>query len=75
LGRSGRAHDQPGSDPPFREQAGPADRHAVHINPGGPGDTGVGLLQGDPTGVDAIGGGRFDVFSWDLRGTNASISG
>ncbi len=47
----------------------------LFINPGGPGDTGVGLLQGDPTGVDAIGGGRFDVFSWDLRGTNASISG
>jgi pimeloyl-ACP methyl ester carboxylesterase len=42
------------------------------INPGGPGDTGVGLLKGDPDGVDAIGGGRFDVVSWDPRGTNAS---
>jgi len=32
----------------------------------------VGLVKGDPDGVDAIGGGRFDVVSWDPRGTNAS---
>src|ERR671924_230477 len=44
----------------------------LFINPGGPGDTGVGLLKGDPDGVDAIGGGRFDVVSWDPRGTHAS---
>jgi pimeloyl-ACP methyl ester carboxylesterase len=44
----------------------------LFINPGGPGDTGVGLLQGDPEGIDAFGGGRFDVVSWDPRGTNAS---
>ena len=44
----------------------------LFINPGGPGDTGVGLVSGDPEGVDAIGGGRFDVVSWDPRGTNAS---
>jgi pimeloyl-ACP methyl ester carboxylesterase len=44
----------------------------LFINPGGPGDTGLGLLQGDPEGVDAIGGGRFDVVSWDPRGTHAS---
>jgi pimeloyl-ACP methyl ester carboxylesterase len=42
------------------------------INPGGPGDTGVGLVRGDPEGVDALGGGRFDVVSWDPRGTNGS---
>jgi pimeloyl-ACP methyl ester carboxylesterase len=44
----------------------------LFINPGGPGDTGVGLVRGDPEGIDKIGGGRFDVVSWDPRGTNAS---
>ena len=42
------------------------------INPGGPGDTGVGLVRGDPDGLDALGDGRFDVVSWDPRGTNSS---
>ena len=44
----------------------------LFINPGGPGDTGVGLVHGDPEGLDAFGDGRFDVVSWDPRGTNAS---
>ena len=44
----------------------------LFINPGGPGDTGVGLCKGDPEGIDAFGDGRFDVVSWDPRGTNAS---
>ena len=42
------------------------------IDPGGPGDTGVGLVTGDPEGVDAIGGGRFDVVGWDPRGAQGS---
>ncbi len=42
------------------------------INPGGPGDTGVGLVRGGGSELDAWGGGRFDVVSWDPRGTNAS---
>jgi pimeloyl-ACP methyl ester carboxylesterase len=42
------------------------------IDPGGPGDTGVGLVRGDPEGVDAIGGGRFDVVGWDPRGVQGS---
>lgn len=42
------------------------------INPGGPGDTGVGLVRGAPDDLDALGDGRFDVVSWDPRGTNAS---
>jgi pimeloyl-ACP methyl ester carboxylesterase len=44
----------------------------LFINPGGPGSSGVELVQGDPEGIDAFGGGRFDVVSWDPRGTNAS---
>jgi pimeloyl-ACP methyl ester carboxylesterase len=51
----------------------PAERiGTLFINPGGPGDTGVGLVRGDPEGLDAIGGGRFDVVSWDPRGAHAS---
>jgi pimeloyl-ACP methyl ester carboxylesterase len=42
------------------------------INPGGPGDTGIGLVQGLGAAIDTWGGGRFDVVSWDPRGTNAS---
>lgn len=44
----------------------------LFINPGGPGDTGVGLVKGDPAGVDAFGDGRFDVVSWDPRGSHSS---
>jgi pimeloyl-ACP methyl ester carboxylesterase len=44
----------------------------LFINPGGPGDTGVGLVSGDPEGVDSFGDGRFNVVSWDPRGTHAS---
>jgi pimeloyl-ACP methyl ester carboxylesterase len=44
----------------------------LFINPGGPGSSGVDLLQGDPAGIDGLAGGRFDVVSWDPRGTNAS---
>jgi pimeloyl-ACP methyl ester carboxylesterase len=42
------------------------------INPGGPGDTGVGLVRGGGAELDTWGDGRFDVVSWDPRGTNAS---
>jgi pimeloyl-ACP methyl ester carboxylesterase len=42
------------------------------INPGGPGDTGVGLVRGAGADLDAWGDGRFDVVSWDPRGSNAS---
>ena len=44
----------------------------LFMDPGGPGLSGVATVQGDPAGFDAIGGGRFDVVSWDPRGTNAS---
>ena len=44
----------------------------MFVNPGGPGESGVGLVRGDPEGLDAWGDGRFDVVSWDPRGTHAS---
>ena len=55
------------SKPPAQGEA-----PTLFVNPGGPGDTGVGLVRGDPEGIDAVGGGRFNVVSWDPRGTNAS---
>ena len=45
---------------------------SMFVNPGGPGESGVGLIRGDPEGLDAWGDGRFDVVSWDPRGTHAS---
>jgi pimeloyl-ACP methyl ester carboxylesterase len=45
---------------------------SMFINPGGPGDTGLGLVHGLGAEIDQWGGGRFNVVSWDPRGTNAS---
>jgi pimeloyl-ACP methyl ester carboxylesterase len=45
---------------------------SVFVNPGGPGESGVGLVKGAGDDLDAWGDGRFDVVSWDPRGTNAS---
>ncbi len=45
---------------------------SMFVNPGGPGQSGVDFVRGDPDGIDAWGGGRFDVVSWDPRGTNRS---
>jgi pimeloyl-ACP methyl ester carboxylesterase len=45
---------------------------SIFLNPGGPGDTGVGLVSGSGDELDAFGDGRFDLVSWDPRGTNAS---
>lgn len=51
----------------------PANRiGTILINPGGPGDTGVGLIRGGGADIEAWGGGRFDVVSWDPRGTHGS---
>lgn len=46
---------------------------SMFINPGGPGESGFDLVAG-PAGdeLDGFGAGRFDVVSWDPRGTNAS---
>ena len=45
---------------------------AIFINPGGPGDTGAGLVKSAADDLDAWGGGRFDIVSWDPRGTHGS---
>lgn len=44
----------------------------LFINPGGPGDTGVGLVTGAGADLAAWGDGRFDIVSWDPRGTHGS---
>jgi pimeloyl-ACP methyl ester carboxylesterase len=46
----------------------------LFVNPGGPGESGVALVRGSGAELDAWGGGRFDVVSWDPRGTGASYS-
>lgn len=44
----------------------------IFLNPGGPGDTGVGLIRGGGAGIAQWGGDRFDIVSWDPRGTHGS---
>src|SRR4051812_28288053 len=51
----------------------PAERiGSMFVNPGGPGASGIGIVQGLSDMLDTWGAGRFDVVSWDPRGTNAS---
>jgi len=45
---------------------------SLFFNPGGPGESGVDTVRNGGADLDAVGGGRFDVVSWDPRGTNAS---
>ena len=53
----------------------PAERiGSLFVNPGGPGASGVGFVQNLASTIDEWGAGRFDVVSWDPRGTNASTS-
>ncbi len=44
----------------------------LFVNPGGPGDTGVGLVREGGGDIDKWGDGRFDIVGWDPRGTHAS---
>jgi pimeloyl-ACP methyl ester carboxylesterase len=48
----------------------------LFFNPGGPGVSGVDTLQDPQTSrlLDQAGGGRFDVVSWDTRGSGASTA-
>lgn len=45
---------------------------ALFINPGGPAESGLRLVRDLGAQIDEWGDGRFDVVSWDPRGTNAS---
>jgi pimeloyl-ACP methyl ester carboxylesterase len=45
---------------------------SMFINPGGPGESGVDLVRNAGAELDTWGAGRFNVVSWDPRGTNAS---
>ncbi len=60
----------------IRHVAGrPAQRiGSLFFNPGGPGVSGVDTLKEAGADLDALAGGRFDVVSWDPRGTGASTS-
>jgi pimeloyl-ACP methyl ester carboxylesterase len=44
----------------------------IFTDPGGPGDTGVGLVRDGGDELDTWGDGRFDWIGWDPRGTYAS---
>ncbi len=45
---------------------------SLFFNPGGPGVSGVDAVRANGAALDALGEGRFDVDSWDPRGTGAS---
>src|SRR4051794_8704538 len=49
-------------------------RRTLFFNPGGPGVSGVAAVRAQAEALDAAGGGRLDVVSWDPRGTNASTA-
>jgi pimeloyl-ACP methyl ester carboxylesterase len=45
---------------------------SMFVNPGGPGESGVDLVRDSGSDLNASGGGRFNIVSWDPRGTNRS---
>jgi pimeloyl-ACP methyl ester carboxylesterase len=58
----------------IRHLAGaPAQRlGSLFFNPGGPGDSGIQAVKERGASLDALTGGRFDVISWDTRGSGGS---
>jgi hypothetical protein len=38
---------------------------SLFVDPGGPGDTGIGLVRDGGDDMDAWGEGRFDIIGWD----------
>jgi pimeloyl-ACP methyl ester carboxylesterase len=45
---------------------------SLFVNPGGPGDSGVGYVAQRGEALDALAGGRFDIVGWDIRGSATS---
>ena len=45
---------------------------SMFVNPGGPGESGVELVRDKGSDFNVAGGGRFNIVSWDPRGTNRS---
>jgi pimeloyl-ACP methyl ester carboxylesterase len=45
---------------------------SLFFNPGGPGQSGVDTVRQAGADLDALGRGRFDVVSWDIRGSGRS---
>jgi pimeloyl-ACP methyl ester carboxylesterase len=41
---------------------------SLFVNPGGPGDSGVGYVAERGQALDALSRGRFDIVGWDIRG-------
>lgn len=54
------------------------DQHAVigtlFFNPGGPGVSGVDTLHQSGSGLETLVGNRFNIVSWDLRGSGGSTA-
>ena len=69
--RPGRAPDQARGDPPPGQPARKADRLAVRQPRRARADRST-RCRADPESFDALGGGRFDVVGWDIRGAGAS---
>ena len=47
---------------------------SLFVNPGGPGDSGVGTVTERGESLDALTDGRFDIVGWDPRGSGASTA-